>query len=69
MADNNTTFDDSIPVTFTLPDGDQAKLITWAFVMKKLNSELSPIIEQLSETNAALTRINARVDEWLEEQS
>ena len=65
MASN---FDDSIPVTFRLPDGDEAKLITWSYVLKELNTQLSPVINTLSNINTDLERINARADYWLEQQ-
>jgi hypothetical protein len=61
-------FDDTKPLSFELPDGDVANVITWAFVIKKLNTELQPTIEQLGMINSSLTRINARVDYWLEQQ-
>lgn len=67
MATNN--FDDTKPVTFELPDGDVANLITWAYVVKKLNEQLQPTITEIGKINTALTRINTRVDQWLEEQS
>ena len=65
---NQTNFDDSIPVEFTLPDGDVARLITWAYVMKELNERLTPMLDNMDIINGALSSINDRVDEWLEEQ-
>jgi hypothetical protein len=62
-------FDDSIPVTMNLPDGDVARLITWAYVLKELNEQLLPSVLALESINTQLSRINTRVDEWLEEQS
>lgn len=67
MADQ-TNFDDSIPVEFHLPDGDVAHLITWAFVLKELNERMGSMLNDLTLINGALSSINARVDEWLEEQ-
>jgi hypothetical protein len=67
MADQ-TNFDDTKPVEFQLPDGDTAALITWAFVMKELNERMTPMLNDLTLINGALSSINARVDEWLEEQ-
>ena len=31
--------DNTIPVTFELPDGDTVELITWDFVLKKLDED------------------------------
>jgi hypothetical protein len=68
MANQNlSSFDDSQPVVFHLPDG-VANLITWSYVLKQLNEQLQPVIDILSAENADLKRINDRVDEWLENQ-
>lgn len=64
-----TVFDDKKPVVFNLPDGDVAKLITWSFVEYKLDEALSDTLNQIESINSHLTRINNRVDEWLDEQS
>lgn len=61
--------DDSQPMIFNLPDGDEVHLITWAFVMKKLESQLTPTINQLSAINSSLGRISDRVDYWLAQQT
>lgn len=68
MATQNN-FDDTIPVQLELPDGDVAMLITWAFVNKKLDEELQPIISEIGMINIDLQRIIDRVDYWLSEQS
>lgn len=64
---NLSSFDDSQPVVFNLPDG-VANLITWSYVLKQLNEQLQPVIDILSAENIDLERINDRVDEWLENQ-
>ena len=60
--------DDKIPVNFNLPDNDQAQLITWAYVEDKLDKELTDTLNQIDSINTQLGRIEARIDEWLEEQ-
>lgn len=65
----NAARDDKIPVTFKLPDNDQANLITWAFVEDKLDKELSDTLSKLENINTDLGRIETRIDEWLAEQS
>lgn len=60
--------DDKQPMVFELPDGDTVSLITWAYVMNKLEQELSDAVASMVKTNGYLTRINARADYWLEKQ-
>jgi len=60
--------DNTIPVTFELPDGDTVDLITWDFVLKKLEEEMAETLAYLSDNNDQLTRIENRIDEWLAEQ-
>jgi len=60
--------DNTIPVTFELPDGDTVDLITWDFVLKKLDEEMAETLAYLSNNNTQLTRIENRIDEWLAEQ-
>ena len=62
-------FDDTKPLSFELPDGDIANVITWVFVINKLNQELQPSLALIGSINTDLQRINNRVDEWLAEQS
>jgi len=61
--------DDKVPVTFKLPDNDTAQVITWAFVEDKLDKELEDTLNQIDTINSHLARIEARIDEWLAEQS
>ena len=65
---NLSSFDDTQPVVFHLPDGDNVNLITWSYVLKQLNEQLQPVIDILTAENVDLERINDRVDEWLENQ-
>lgn len=60
--------DDTTPMTFELPDGDSVSLITWAYVSKKLEEELSEAVAALGKTNSYLERISSRADYWLEKQ-
>lgn len=64
-----TTRDDSQPVVFELPDGDRVALVTWSYIMKKLDTELNTTITSIASINEYLKRINSRVDVWLKEQS
>lgn len=60
--------DNTIPVTFELPDGDTVDLITWDFVLKKLEEEMAETLAYLTDNNTQLRRIESRIDEWLAEQ-
>lgn len=53
---------------FDCPDG-KITLISWEYVMKKLEEELTDTLAYLKDNNTQLGRIEARLDEWLEEQS
>lgn len=61
--------DDSQPVRFELPDGDAVDLVTWAYIMKKLEIEMKDTLTNMSMINEYLKRINNRVDYWLAQQS
>lgn len=61
--------DDSQPVRFELPDGDAVDLVTWAYIMKKLEIEMKDTLTNMSLINEYLKRINNRVDYWLDQQS
>lgn len=69
MANNSTPFDPTQPLTFELTDGNIVNLITWEYVMKKLEEELSETLSYLSNNNTQLERIEDRIDEWLAEQN
>ena len=60
--------DQKIPVTFTLPDGDVVSLITWEFVLDKLQQNLNPTVTKLGEINNHLKQIDDRLAEMIEEQ-
>ena len=60
--------DDSQPVNFELPDGDVVSLVTWAYILKKLDTELNGTVASLFSINEYLKRINSRVDTRLEEK-
>ena len=57
MANNSTPFDPTQPLTFELPDRNTVNLITWEYVMKKLEEELSGTLSYLSNNNTQLERI------------
>lgn len=60
--------DQKIPVTFVLPDGDVVSLITWEFVLDKLQKNLNPTVTKLDEINNHLKQIDDRLAEMIEEQ-
>ena len=53
--------DQKIPVTFVLPDGDNVSLITWEFVLDKLQKNLNPTVTKLDEINNHLKQIDDRL--------
>lgn len=58
MARNSAT-----PVTFELPDGDHVELITWDFVLDKLDTLMEPIFDKMYLSNAHLDAIATRLEE------
>jgi hypothetical protein len=65
MADNNTV-NQKLPVQFILPDSDMAAVCTWAYIIDRLESNLTPTLGQLEEINTQLGRINTRLGELVE---
>lgn len=59
--------DNKIPVTFILPDGDIAELITWDYVVDKLTKTLSGMMDDMDHINGHLTRIDNKLTTWLPE--
>ena len=57
--------DQKIPVTFVLPDGDNVSLITWEFVLDKLQKNLNPTVTKLGEINNHLKQIDDRLAEMI----
>lgn len=57
--------DDSKPVTFLLLDGS-VDLITWAFVLNELDKRLAPMFGNLEAINNALTIIDNKLDDWVD---
>ena len=53
--------DKSKPQVFELPDGDKVALITWDYVMKQLDEQLSPMIDSLNAIHKDLTRIDTKL--------
>ncbi len=53
--------DNSKPQVFELPDGDKVALITWDYVMKQLDEQLSPMIDSLNAIHKDLTRIDTKL--------
>lgn len=63
MARNPAT-----PVTFEFPDGDHAELITWDFVLDKLDKLMDPIFDKMYLSNAHLDAIATRLEELVNDE-
>ena len=59
---------DSTPVAFDLPGGDTVELYTWAAIIAKLTEPVNAIKNLITSENASLTIIEAKLEEWAEEQ-
>lgn len=59
--------DNKIPVTFNLPDGDVAVVVTWEYVMDKLEEFLTPVADSVESINNDLERINNKLTQWIPE--
>lgn len=62
MARNSST-----PATFELPDGDKVELITWDFVLDKLDGLLGPVFEKMYKNNEHLSNIADRLEVFIED--
>ena len=60
MARDNTT-----PLRFMLPDGDNVDLCTWAYIETILANKLGPMIESLQSINSDLTKIDTKLQSWI----
>lgn len=58
---------DTKPAGFTLPDG-RVELITWAYVLYKLDEPLTAIKNLIDSENTSLAAIEAKLETWVEEQ-
>lgn len=57
-------------IRFQLPKSlKDVNLITWKYVVSQLTEFLESVTDIILTENQSLRNINARVDEWLEEQS
>lgn len=63
MARNKET-----PLHFDLPDDDSVDLITWEFVLMKLNDSMSGVLTKMEESNGHLDEIAKRLEEFVEDQ-
>lgn len=59
--------DPKTPVTFMLPDNDTIAVIPWAYVVDKFNTILQSPNDNMELINKDLERIDAKLDQWLEE--
>ena len=62
MARNKAT-----PVTFNLPDNDVVQLITWEFVLEKLNKQLQPTLDLMAENNTHLDHIATKLESYIDD--
>lgn len=60
--------DPKTPVTFMLPDNDTVAVIPWAYVVDKFNTILQSPNDNMELINKDLERIDAKLDQWLEEK-
>jgi hypothetical protein len=65
MANGNQT-NPKLPVQYILPDGDIAAVVTWPFIIDRLEQNLNPIIDELTLCNQHLTSINVSIERMLE---
>ena len=56
--------DDKKPLTFILPDGDDVSLITWQYVVSKLEESLGPVLDKIELINESLTMIDEILYVW-----
>ena len=62
MARNSAT-----PVTFKFPDGDVAEVITWDFVLEKLEHEMASTLEKMRHSNTHLKNIADKLEEFIDD--
>lgn len=58
MARNSAT-----PVTFELPDNDHVELITWDFVLDKLDKVMEQVFDKMYQSNNHLDAIATRLED------
>lgn len=61
-GDNNTK-----PLRFDLPDGDQVDLITWPYVLNRIQEAIETITATLAVENTSLQAIDDKLVSWIEE--
>jgi hypothetical protein len=59
--------DDNTPLTFQLPDGDNVALITWGYVVSKLEEVLTPTLDSIEIINISLEKIDNKLSQWVDE--
>lgn len=62
-GDNNTK-----PLRFDLPDGDQVDLITWPYVLDRIQDAIETITATLAVENTSLQAIDDKLVSWIEEE-
>lgn len=61
-------FDQRMPLTFELPDGDVASVITWEYVIYQLEQQLGKSLDHMESINSNLEVIDNKLTQWLPEE-
>lgn len=56
------------PLRFDLPDGDQVDLITWPYVLDRIQEAIETITATLAIENTSLQAIDDKLVSWIEEE-
>lgn len=56
------------PLRFDLPDGDQVDLITWPYVLDRIQEAIETITATLAVENTSLQAIDDKLVSWIEEE-
>lgn len=56
------------PLRFDLPDGDQVDLITWPYVLDRIQDAIETITATLAIENTSLQAIDDKLVSWIEEE-
>ena len=56
------------PLRFDLPDGDQVDLITWPYVLDRIQEAIETITATLAVENTSLQAIDDKLVSWIAEE-
>lgn len=54
--------------TWKLPKGKSMELITWRYTIEQLAYLINGLVEEETKINAAIVRINNKLDEWIDQE-